>query len=266
MIDEYVAHLRRSSDSERTPADRYNILKRLDAELPYGLGEVTTEELREWLYRPSWSQNTRATYYRCIKSFYAWASDPDDPWINANPAAKLERVANPASVPRACTDEQLRTILAKAERPVRTWAILAAYQGLRCCEVAGLERRHINERELFVVRGKGGRPRTHDTDATVWAAVRDLPPGPLACTLAGDRATGSYVSWTARHHFHQLGVPITMHQLRHWLGTTLQRENRDMRVTQKALGHKHLSSTEIYTDATDEQLRAARSTLPRWSA
>ena len=265
MIDEYIAHLRRCSDSERTPKDRKNILERLDRELPYGLGEVTTDELREWLYRPGWSQNTRATYYRCIRSFYAWASDPDDPWLNANPARKLERVGNARSVPRACTDGQLKNILTRAAEPVRTWAVIAAYQGLRCCEIARLDREHITERELIVVRGKGGGQRAHDTDPAVWAAVRDLPPGPVARRPSGRRADAHYVSMTASLHLQGIGVPVTLHQLRHWLGTTLQREHKDIRVTQEALGHKHLSSTQVYTAVSGEQLRAARSTLPRFA-
>lgn len=267
MIDEYIAHLRRSSDSKRTPKDRRNILGRLNRELPCGLGDVDVDELRAWLHRTGWSQNTRATYYRCIASFYAWASDPEDPWLTSNPAAKLERVANAPSVPRACTDGQLETILTKAPEPVRTWAVIAAYQGLRCCELAGLDREHITERELLVVRGKGGAGRTHVTDPAVWAAVKDLPAGPIARRpKSGRRADDHYVSMTASLRFHQLGVPVTLHQLRHWLGCTVQREYRDIRVTQELLGHKHISSTQVYTQATEEQQREARSTLPRWSA
>lgn len=266
MIEEYIAHLRRSSDSTRTPKDRRSILYRLDRELPHGIGDVDVDELREWLHRPGWSQNTRATYYRCIASFYKWASDPDDPWLTLNPARKLERVGNPKSVPRACTDGQLRIILTRARQPIRTWATIAAYQGLRCCEIAGLDREHITERELFVVRGKGGPPRTHVTDPAVWAAVKDLPPGPVARRPNSDRrADDHYVSMTASLHFQGLGVPVTMHQLRHWLGTTVQREYRDIRVTQELLGHKHLSSTQVYTQATEEQQREARSTLPRFA-
>lgn len=267
MIDEYIAHLRRSSDSKSTPVDRRRILQRLDRELPCGLGDVTTDELRAWLYREGWSQNTLATYYRCIRSFYAWAADPDDPWLTFDPARKLERVPNPPTVPRACTDDQLKIILTKAEEPIRTWAVLASYQGLRCCEIAGLDREHITERELFVARGKGGRPRTHVTDPAVWAAVRDLPAGPVAQYETGERATSQYVSQSAATHFkRQLKIDVTMHQLRHWLGCTVQRKYRDIRVTQELLGHKHLSSTQVYTQASEEQQREARSTLPRWSA
>jgi len=68
-------------------------------------------------------------------------------------------------------------------------------------------------------------------------------------------------------HFRSLGLHgATLHRLRHWLGVTVQRNYRDPRVTQRVLGHASLSSTQIYTDATDEQQRAARATLPRFAA
>jgi integrase/recombinase XerC len=268
LIDEYLEHMRRAYGDTQTVTDRRGILERLDEGLPFGVGQVSTEDLRAWLYRPDagWSQNTLATYFRCIKSFYDWASDPDDPWLSSNPARGLERTKTAGAVPRACTDEQLADVLARAQEPYRTWAILAAYNGLRCCEIAGLYREHVTERELVVVRGKGGKPRVHDTDVAVWAAVRDLPRGPLARHReTGERATARYVSARAGDHFKRvLGIPVTLHRLRHWLGTTVQREYRDIRVTQRLLGHATLASTQVYTTATDEQQRAARATLPRF--
>lgn len=264
LIDAYIKHLERSSDSKQTPRDRRGILERLHRELPFGIGQVSSEDLAAWLYRPEWSQNTKATYYRCIRSFYAWASNPEDPWIDGNPAARLPKVATAASISRACTDDQLAAILRKAPGPIRLWAIIAAYQGLRAGEIAGLDREHITERQLIVVRGKGGRPRSHDTDPNVWTAVKDLPNGPIARRLDnGKRASAHYVSAETRYYFHRLGVPTSLHPLRHWLGTTVQREYRDIRTTQAILGHKSLSSTQIYTASTDEQQRAARATLPR---
>lgn len=265
LIDHYIRHLERSSDSTQTPRDRRGILERLNRELPHGVGQVSTEDLARWLYRPEWSQNTRATYYRCIKSFYAWASDPGDPWITGNPALKLERVTSPPAVPRACTDEQLAGLIQQLPEPFRTWAVIAAYQGLRAGEIAGLDREHITERQLVVVRGKGGKPRAHDTDPTVWATVKDLPPGPIAWRSDNKkRASAHYVSAEARYHFHKVGIPVSLHRLRHWLGTTVQREYKDIRVTQAILGHASLTSTQIYVQSTDEQQRAARSTLPRF--
>jgi integrase/recombinase XerC len=269
MIAAYVEHLRTTGDSpEQTMRDRASILRRLDQLLLYGLDRVSTEELKSWLHNPRWGQNTRATYWRCIRSFYSWAVAPpdDEPWIDANPTATMTPVRTADSVARACTDEQLADILARAAEPYRTWAILAAYQALRCCEISRLDRQDVTERQL-VVHGKGGRLRAHDTDVTVWAAVSPLPAGPVARHPAtGERATPFEVSMLTRDYFHRkLKVPTSLHPLRHWLGTTMQREYRDIRVTQAVLGHRQLTSTQIYTQATDEQQRAARATVPRFA-
>lgn len=266
MIDGYIEHLRRAGCSEQTLDGRRDILTRLNRELPYGVGVVNPEDLAEWLYRDDWSQNTKATYWRAMRSFYLWATNPADPWLDDDPTNAMEPIRTADSVARACTDEQLRTILTQAAEPFRLWAILAAYAGLRCIEISRLDREHVDERQLVVVRGKGGRPRAHDTDPSVWAAVKDLPPGPVAVDpRTGGRATPQYVSIYTRDYFERkLKVPVSLHQLRHWLGTTVQREYRDIRVTQQLLGHRQLSSTQVYTDATNEQQRAARATLPRF--
>jgi integrase len=125
----------------------------------------------------------------------------------------------------------------------------------------------VTAETLIVVRGKGGRPRVHDTHPDVWAAVKDLPRGSLACRPDGQRADAFYVSATAALHFRRkLHMPgVSMHRLRHWLGVTTQRTYKDIRVTQQMLGHLSLQSTQVYTDATPEQQRAARAMLPRFA-
>lgn len=267
MIDEYLEHLRRENKQDSTIKGRREMLRRLDRDMEYGLGQVTEAELRAWLYRENWSQNTRFAHYQMLVSFYGWACDPEDPWITANPTTRLEKVSQVKGHARPCTDEQLRVILTRAREPYRTWAVIAAYQGLRCIEIARLDREHVTEQHLFVVKGKGGKPRVHDTDEAVWRVVKDLPRGPVARhQQRGDRVTAQYVSSMASTYFRrQLGVPVSMHQLRHWLGVNAQARYKDIRVVQAMLGHASLQSTQIYTDATTEQQRAARSTLPRFS-
>jgi integrase/recombinase XerD len=44
------------------------------------------------------------------------------------------------------------------------------------------------------------------------------------------------------------------HTLRHSFATDLYRQTTNIRLTQKALGHAHLSTTEIYTHIVDEEL------------
>lgn len=269
LIDRYVEHLRQCESSPRTVEDRRDILTRIDADLPHGLEEANADELAGWLYRDEWSLATKETYYAAIVGFFTRATDPADPWLSFDPSRLLpHRPRAPRGVPRPVTDEQLRRILTEAAQPYRLWSTIAAYEGLRCCEISLLDREHVTEATLFVVRGKGGKPRSHDTDPLVWAAIRDLPPGPVARMPDGQRASAQYISIRSAVYFRRnMNMPgVALHRLRHWLGVTVQREFKDIRVTQRMLGHESLQSTQIYTDASDAQQRAARSTLPHFDA
>lgn len=262
MVTAYLEHLRRMNRSPETIALRRSTLRQLDRALPYGLGQAADEELAAWIYDERCKANSRSTYLTGVRSFYRWAAKSE--WIALDPSTELESIKVSQGVARPCTDEQLRIILTQTPAHVRLWATIAAYQGLRCCEISGLDREHVTEERLIVIRGKGGAPRVHDTHEDVWAAVRDLPPGPIARLLGSDRrASADYISNKGNYWIRHCGVDVTMHQLRHWLGCTMQEAYRDARVTMEALGHKSLNATSIYTRATLTQQRAARATLPR---
>ena len=54
---------------------------------------------------------------------------------------------------------------------------------------------------------------------------------------------------------------VTPHTLRHTFATDLYRETTNIRLTQKALGHSNLTTTQIYTHIVDEQLEEALKTF-----
>ena len=157
VIAEYLEHLRRAGRTDQTINERRKILSRLNRLLEYGITQTSTDELAGWLYDDQWSQNTRYTYYTAAKSFYGWATTTRDPWLSFDPTEDLERVAATKGVARPVTSEQLRRILAEAAEPVRTWATIAAYAGLRCIEISRLDREHVTQEHLIVVRGKGNK-------------------------------------------------------------------------------------------------------------
>jgi len=267
MIDAYLKHLKRAGFEETSRNARRKLLERLNRELPHGLGEVCRDDLEAWLYpagrRPR-AQNTLASYWDALHSFYPWAADPADPWITEDPTIGMTPIRHLRGEARPVEDDDLWRILAEADEPYRTWAKIAAYQGLRCIEISRLDREHITRARLHVVKGKGGRPRRHDTDPIVWAAVEHLPTGPIARDEYGERLSAGKISISSANYFRRhMKLNATLHMLRHWLGVTAQARYRDIRVTQELLGHVSLSSTQIYTRATMQQQREARATLPR---
>jgi integrase len=50
---------------------------------------------------------------------------------------------------------------------------------------------------------------------------------------------------------------FTFHELRHTFATTLLERIGDLRVVQRALRHKHVTSTQIYAHVSDDRLRKA---------
>jgi integrase/recombinase XerC len=141
--------------------------------------------------------------------------------------------------------------------------VLAAYAGLRCCEIAQLDRSDITEQAVTIRRGKGGRPGVVPTHPAVWAAVRDLPLGPLAWDDHGGVASSQWVSIrTAVYYRRQLGLHFGLHRLRHWYGTSAYRATRDIRVVQELMRHATPATTAGYTLVDDEERAAAVRALP----
>jgi integrase/recombinase XerC len=261
MTDAYLAHLSRAGCSPETIKLRRKILGQLDRHLPDGLGGAADDELSAFVHDERRALNSRATYLTAVRGLYRWAAKAK--WLTVDPTLELESIKTTRGIARPCTDEQLHTILTRTPKQIRRWATIAAYAGLRCCEISGLDREHVTEQRLIVVRGKGGPARVHDTDPLIWAAVRDLPPGPVARLASGRRASADYISNKANLAFRKVRVDVTMHQLRHWLGCTAQETYKDARVVMEMLGHSSLNTTTIYTRATLEQQRQARAMLPR---
>lgn len=54
-----------------------------------------------------------------------------------------------------------------------------------------------------------------------------------------------------------LAMPRMIHGTRHHVGTSILHETQNLKLTQKALGHRDIKSTLVYAHALDEGLRAA---------
>lgn len=264
LIDQYLEWLRRCNRSPQTISARRDILGRIDTAVPHGIELATSEELGGWLYRDGWSAATKETYYGAISSFFVWATNPYDPKVDFNPVDLMPRPKCPRGLPRPVSDRQLRKILTESVSPYLLWSLLAAYAGMRCCEIAQLDREDITPEAISIRRGKGGKPGVVPTHPAVWAAVEHLPDGPIAWTDNGGPANAKWVSIrTAIYYRRHLGMPgVGLHRLRHWFGTSTYKATKDIRATQELLRHSSPATTAIYTLVSDEQRRLAVNALP----
>lgn len=147
--------------------------------------------------------------------------------------------------------------------------------GLRVSELSRLNRDSINlDRKEFGVIGKGGRPRVVfiSEQAAKWIDryLKDRSDQfkPLFIRYAGkkseDNISGEGLRLTVRSVQRivekyvkkaRLPIKITPHGLRHSFATDLLTNGADLRSIQEMLGHKNISTTQIYTHVTNPQLR-----------
>jgi integrase/recombinase XerC len=266
-IARYVRHLKESGRYARTTiADREELLRRFDHDLPFGLIEATTEELQDRLTRgrvdDDWSAQTIATYQGHLKGLFRWGTAGPDPNFADDPTAGLIRPKVPKTLPHPWTDEQLAVALERSSAQWRLIFTVAAYTGARCCELAELDREDITDTHL-VLTGKGGKSRVVPTRPEVWAMVRQLPPGPIAAGPKKLQPTAAYISSMGKGHLHSIGLTkLSMHGARHWYATTLIASGANLRVVQELMGHESPETTAIYTLITSEQRRIAVAALP----
>jgi integrase/recombinase XerC len=267
LIDLFLDHLKERGRAQRTIDLRRQILTRIDGSLPLGLESANADELRGWIYRDEWTPNTRASYWTSTNTFFTWATRSIDPHLSFNPMDLLPKPPGEHGLPRPITDDQLARILRDGVEPYRTWSILAAYEGMRCCEISRGDRDHITRAETWIYKGKRNKPRVIPTHPVTWQAAQELPSGPLAQRASGTRIEPRYVSQrTAEYLTELLGETCGLHRLRHWFATALRRAGKDILVIKELMGHSSLTSTQIYALVPDEERRLAVAALPTLTA
>ena len=80
---------------------------------------------------------------------------------------------------------------------------------------------------------------------------------PLFINTKGKRITVRGIFYIIEKRARQCGLPINIspHTLRHSFATELLNQGADIRAIQEMLGHKNLSTTQIYTHTTKERLK-----------
>ena len=150
--------------------------------------------------------------------------------------------------------------------------------GLRISELVGL---NIEDMDPFAgvlrVRGKGKKERIAPLGAKATEAVEQYleqrgrllahqPAGevqgngegtPLFMNKDGARITARSVRRKLTKYIRLVGLPVgvTPHTLRHSFATHMLNRGADLRSVQELLGHKRISSTQIYTHLTTARLK-----------
>ncbi|MBI4033112.1 MAG: tyrosine-type recombinase/integrase [Candidatus Blackburnbacteria bacterium] len=146
--------------------------------------------------------------------------------------------------------------------------------GLRVSELANLDRDKVDlERREFGVIGKGNRPRVvflssraaewikHYLDSRDdnWRPLFIRHKGKISADTSDEevRLTPRSIQRMVKKYTRKvkISVEVTPHVLRHSFATDLLMAGADLRSVQEMLGHKNVSTTQIYTHVTNPHLR-----------
>jgi len=193
------------------------------------------------------------------------------PRVTAMPPSPDERLPDVLRLPAPAFDNRDRELAW-----LRDQALLRVLfdTNARVSEVAALNRQSVDfEKGLAVIVGKGAKVRTvffSDTGVDAlnrYLDARDDTYDPLfirhniaAAHQRVDR-DGNVLRLSVRSiqimvhaYARRAGIKATPHTFRHYGGTEMMRSGADIRSVQEYLGHKSVSTTQIYTHVSPQRL------------
>lgn len=244
---------------EQTIYQRLSILKLLDRTITE---ELTPATLLRFVRDRGLSPGTSYQYHSICSSFFCWAMRNN--LIESDPFEGGRRPSKPRYKARPAGTRDMLDVFAKAREPERSWAILAAYAGLRCGEIARVSARDLvpsgDGWVLRVPEGKGSKPGSVPAHPVVVELLKKKQStgggGRIWPTMSAQK-----VSQRANAEFRRIGAHCRMHELRHAFATELYKQTRDVLTVQHALRHEQLETTARYIAFDDDAVSSAISGL-----
>lgn len=196
--------------------------------------------------------------------------------LATSPARLLKARRADRPLPEILTFDEKRRLLkaaadARGDRARRDHVILdlVLHTGIRLDSLVGLDLEDVRlaEKHLIVRRLKGGGEtrkflrvalRRHLEDYLRWRTALSVECPALFLSNRDLRLSGRQVErlvagWLAAARIEKA---ITPHGLRHSFATHLYERTRDLLAVQRALDHRHVSTTQIYAQVSDDVLEA----------
>jgi integrase/recombinase XerC len=216
----------------------------------------------------------------CLRSFFKYLVRTEE--ITQNPCSTLGTPRREAKIPRFLTSSELESLIkaiCNVKNPLssarnRAWIELIYSSGIRVSEAAEMNVGNIDFWNKTVqVIGKGNKERIVPVGSHGLKAIREYlrlrnedisaqstQRRPVFLNArAGERLSTRGMHLLIVQAARKAGInrKIGPHVIRHTFATHLLDAGCDLRSVQEMLGHKNLSTTQIYAHVTRERLKRA---------
>lgn len=225
-----------------------------------------------YLHECDYAKATIARRLACLRSIFRYCIR--EQLTTSNPAQALRTPRAGRKLPSLLSTDQITQLLeappANEDAGIRDRAILETMYsaGLRVAELVGLNIQNWErDSDILRVMGKGRKERISPLGRfavkalTNWMGVRTpdphtKDPDALFLNRFGRRLTTRSIGRMVEKYLTLTGLDsqVSPHTLRHSFATHLLDGGADLRSVQELLGHKSLTTTQIYTHVSTRRL------------
>ena len=283
-IDQFLSYLQYERNRSERTVKAYGddlrsfeaFFKNLDDQLSWE--SVDSDVIRSWMESMMDKGNTATSINRrlsAVRSLYRFALSRGI--VERDPAHGLKGPKGKKLLPQYLRESEMDRLLADdmwtdemGDLRARTIILMFYSTGIRLSELTGLDNASVDlEAQQLKVRGKGNKERLIPFGSELQKALRlytarrdaETPSDSQAFFVGddGQRMTSQQVRQVVQHHLSRVTTmkKRSPHVLRHTFATAMLNNEAGIESVKKLLGHSKLSTTEIYTHTTFEQLRRA---------
>lgn len=283
-IDQFLSYLQYERNRSERTVKAYGddlrsfeaFFKNLDDQLSWE--SVDSDVIRSWMESMMDKGNTATSINRrlsAVRSLYRFALSRGI--VERDPAHGLKGPKGKKLLPQYLRESEMDRLLADdmwtdemGDLRARTIILMFYSTGIRLSELTGLDDASVDlTAQQLKVRGKGNKERLIPFGSELQKALRlyterrdaETPSDSQAFFVGddGQRMTSQQVRQIVQHHLSRVTTmkKRSPHVLRHTFATAMLNNEAGIESVKKLLGHSKLSTTEIYTHTTFEQLRRA---------
>lgn len=283
LIQRYLDYTKDIRGKSQNTIDNYKIdlnllFDFLDEKVKKPINEIKLEDLHAFLTHRNNegdAKSTRARRVASTRSFFRYLKGIIK-LIDENPAQELESPKIERRTPDYLTLKQSEKLLnsISGKHKERDFAMVTLFLNcaLRLSELVSIDIKDI-EGDILSVIGKGDSERTVYLNESCITAIEDylevrpdVKTDALFVSQKNNRVAVGTVQLLIKKHLTKAGLDtstISTHNLRHSSATLMYKHGDvDIRALQEILGHKNISTTQIYTHVDSETLRNAVKSNP----